>query len=299
MTLRHLKIFKEVYEQKSVTRAAEKLYLAQPAVSNALAEIEKQYGVILFQRLSKALLETESGRQLYERACAVLSAFEDFEKNARQANRTDSLRLGTSLSIGTYILPQLLALLKEKFSDTSFSVKIFKTSAIAQLVASGELDFGLVETGVSLSCLKTEKFFGDKLVAVCAPSYPAPKNLTAADLMRHDFILREEGSASRDVFDDYLKKYELTLRPVIESANPQAAAECALSGLGIAILPLSIVEKSVAENKLRIVEIENANFIRSYYLLTHKDKRFTPNQADIYTFCKNYGTSFKNNAHCL
>lgn len=108
MTLRHLRIFKEVCELKSVTKAANKLYIAQPAVSVAIAELEKKYDVKLFQRIKNRMVITSAGKQLYERALTVLNNFDDFESTAYESGKTCGLKIGASLTIGTFLLPAMI-----------------------------------------------------------------------------------------------------------------------------------------------------------------------------------------------
>lgn len=95
-------------ELKSVTKAANKLYIAQPAVSVAIAELEKKYDVKLFQRIKNRMVITSAGKQLYERALTVLNNFDDFESTAYESGKTCGLKIGASLTIGTFLLPAMI-----------------------------------------------------------------------------------------------------------------------------------------------------------------------------------------------
>lgn len=293
MTLRHLRIFKEVCELKSVTKAANKLYIAQPAVSVAIAELEKKYDVKLFQRIKNRMVITSAGKQLYERALTVLNNFDDFESTAYESGKTCGLKIGASLTIGTFLLPAMIKKIREFYPAVRLQIKIFPKNSVEKMVLTGELDFGLVENSVTDAHLDAREFFEDKLVAVCSPDYPAPEKLRFKDADKYDFILRESGSASREKFEQLAKKNSAAVTPFIETVNPQAAESCAAAGLGIAVLPLSMVRARLDRGELRTVPVVDADFKRSYCLITHKQKVFSSLQKEITELCVNMGKEYK------
>ena len=130
MTIRHLKVFVCVCRHQSMTKAAEELFIAQPAVSNTISEIEKNYKVKLFERINKKLFLTDEGKILLIKAQEVLSAFNEFEEQALNSSKKPLLRIGSSLTIGKQKLPWLLRNLKENFEDIDFQISINQTSVI-------------------------------------------------------------------------------------------------------------------------------------------------------------------------
>lgn len=288
MTLRHLKIFKEVCDCRSVTQAAKNLYIAQPSVSAVIAEMEKHYHVALFGRIKNRLVITEAGQELYERACNVLNGFEDFENCAYKKSRADAVKIGTSLTIGTFLLPKLLQKMKTEIPTARPQIKIFPKETVEKAVLTGELDMGLVENAVDLQNFDAQKFYRDELVAACAKDYPAPDELKIEDLYAHRFILREKGSASRERFERFLQENGVKIEPFIESANPQAALHCAAAGLGIAVLPLGIIEDKLADGTLRRIMLGNAVFEREYFVISRKKKKFTALQSEVLALCTRF-----------
>lgn len=221
MTLRHLKIFTEVCRTGSITRAAENLYMAQPAVSVAIAELEKNYGIQLFERINKRLVITEIGRRMYDEASLVLNAFSAFEEHAKRESSHEKLRLGSSLTVGKYMIPRIAADITHAFPDVQISIKIHQTRLIEEMVLRGELDFALIESGASGEALTEIPFYEDRLVAVCAKDYPAADELSAKELAGHRFFLREKGSAARDYFDQYCAREKIRIEPAVESVSTQ------------------------------------------------------------------------------
>ena len=287
MTLRHLKIFKEVCDHGSITKAAEALFIAQPSVSVAISELEKHYNVTLFQRISNRLIITEEGKSVYERACNVLNAFDDFESTAYNGD-IPKIKIGTSLTVGTYILPDLMCQIKKLFPQVQVSVKIFQTKIIEDLVAKGELDIGLIESSTSLPVLQAEKFSEDELVVVCSQNFPAPDNISKNEIASYPFILREQGSASRDLFDMYLKQNDIHFTPSVETVIPQAAIELAKLGLGIAVLPFGMVKELISSKVLKRINLEGAKFQRTYFIIAHRQRNLSTLQKQIYDLCLNY-----------
>ena len=124
MTIRHLKVFICVCKHGNMTKAAEELFIAQPAVSNTIAEIEKNYNVKLFERINKRLFLTDEGKILLIKAQEAVSAFNEFEELALDSSKKPLLKIGSSLTIGKQKLPKLLRRLKENFEDIDVQVYI-------------------------------------------------------------------------------------------------------------------------------------------------------------------------------
>ena len=288
MTLRYLRIFKEVCEQKSVTKAAKKLFISQPSVSVVISDLEKKYNVKLFMRIRNRLVITEEGQELYTRACNVLNNFDDFETLAFENSSSNIVKIGTSLTIGTFLLASLLKELQKQYPQAQYKVKIFPKEKIENMFLQGELDFGLVENVVNHSELIAQQFYEDKLVAVCAPDFSAPETLNVQELKNFPLILREKGSATRDFFDGYLKQYGTELFPFIETSNPQAAINCTKEGLGITILPLSMVQENLQNNSLRMIDLNDVDLKRFYFIVSHKQKVFSNLQKNILSVCEKY-----------
>ena len=124
MTLRHMRIFQKIYETQSVTRAAEALHMTQPAVTRALQELEKYYGLRLFERLNRRLTVTEAGRRMYDYALHLTETFDTMEKSLRDGERQGVLRVGASVRLGCSLLPQLARTFQEEHPGVEVRVRI-------------------------------------------------------------------------------------------------------------------------------------------------------------------------------
>ncbi len=155
MTIRHLKMFAAVCEYGGVTRAAEALHVAQPVVSTAVSELEKYYGIRLFERINQRLVITEQGGELLVKARDVISCFEDFEGLAREDSGKPRVRVGSSLTIAQTGLPAIIKKIRERYPAVDLCIEANKTSEIEEGIMRGELDFGIVEDRVTSAVMKS------------------------------------------------------------------------------------------------------------------------------------------------
>lgn len=290
MTLRHLNIFVTVCRFNSITKAAQHLYIAQPSVSVAIAEMEKHYNVVLFERINKRLVITDTGKQLYIQACQVLDGFKTLEETALKLNKSGKIRIGTSITIGKYMIPFAVAWIRDKFPDADVSVKINQTKEIELMILSGQLDIGFVEGQIYSDNLDVRPFARDRLIAVCGMQFKAPDKLKAEDFKTYPLILREKGSGSRDLLDSTLASRHISAQPFIESTSTQSIIQCAINNLGITVLPYSLVKSHLEANHLRQLQTEGMKLDRTYHVVMHKDKLLSPMQQQVLDMC----CSFKN-----
>lgn len=287
MTLRHLKIFVAVCECGGITKAAEALHFAQPAVSTTISELEKYYKVALFDRINQRLVITDMGKALFIKAKNILAGFDDFEALAFEGGNNPSVRIGCSLTIGKTFLPRYIKKLQEHIPSAKPTVVINKTSVIEQGLESGNLDFGFVEGEIASPCLIATPFGGDRIVAVCHSDYLITSSVTLSELTKHPLLLREKGSASREMFERAVLASHHTVKATIESASNQCLISSAEAGLGISILPEGLVSESLKIGMLKQISVTDTDFSRTHYLLIHKNKKLNPIQKQAYELYEN------------
>ena len=146
MTLRHLRIFVTVCETGSMTAAAQILYIAQPAISLAVSEMEEHYKVRLFDRISRRLYLTDSGRQALEYARHIIALFDEMEQGVGGGQEAKELRIGTSITIGSCLLPGYIRELKERFPSLTVQAAVGNSEAIEQKLLENQIDICLLYT---------------------------------------------------------------------------------------------------------------------------------------------------------
>ncbi len=289
MTIRHLRFFVCVAKHLSMTRAAEELFIAQPAVSTTISEIEKHYQIQLFERINKRLYLTDEGKKLLIKAQSVLAAFDDFEESATNSSARPRLRIGSSLTIGNRKIPWLLRQLKEHFPDVDFQISINQTSIIESKILSGALDFAFIQGKPSDTNIDSRLIECSTLAVVCGNQYAMPDTVTLKELCEYDLLLREDEGVSREFLDHIFARENIVVNPIIESISNQALISAATQNLGVTILPEALLTRSLQNGELRKISVSDYEFSRNSYLIYHKDKVFGSMKKDIFDYCyQNY-----------
>lgn len=292
MTLRHIRIFVSVFQNNSITKASQELHLAQPSVSLAVRELEEYYGIRLFDRIGRHIAPTECGEEFYEYAVHIVSLFDEMEKKMRNWDTFGTLRVGASITIGTHILPDLIHRYQEKFSDLTIEAKINRSSSIEDALIHSDIDLGLVETQPSHPDLRADPFMQDSMCAIVPPGHPlTSKKITSlAELSRFPFLMREKGSAGRELLDASFSLLQISISPRWESASTQALVRAVAEGLGVAVLPYLLVKKEIEEGTVCQVPLDHP-IVRNLNIIYHKSKFLTDNMKSFIEFCKKYGKS--------
>ena len=172
MTLRHMRIFAEVYRTRNVTHAAQNLHMTQPAVTRAIQELEQHYGVRLFERLYRHLSPTEAAQRLYAQAVYLLDTFDHMEAAMRDWDSLGVVRVGATVTLGSTILPVLARRFAALYPGIELQAKVANGSVLADALCENQLDLALLENSVSVPDLHTEPIGTDCLCAVLAPAHP-------------------------------------------------------------------------------------------------------------------------------
>ena len=289
MTIRHLKVFICVCKHMSMTKAAEELFIAQPAVSTTISEIEKNYNIILFERINKKLFLTDEGKLLLIKAQEVVLAFEEFEELAGDSSKMPLIKIGSSLTIGKQKLPRLLRLLKENFKNIDIQVSVNQTSVIESKILNGTLDFAFIQGKPSDPNIRSRLVDCNNLIAVCGNKYNIPETVTLEELCHYALLLREDESVSREFLDNIFALKNITVTPVMESISNQALISAAVQNLGVTVLPEALLTRQLNKGGLRKITVADYEFTRNSYLIYHKNKTFSTAKQQIFDFCyKNY-----------
>ena len=281
MTIRHLKTFCAVCEAGGITRAAEKLCVAQPSVSQTIGELERYYGVSLFDRVGRRLVLTPEGERLRVKAQEAIASFSEFEEAARDTKVRHIIRIGSSVTAGQMALPRLITAIETTLDRAECRAIADSAAAVEQLVEEGSLDFALVEGSVSRA-LAAEAVFSDRLLAVCSAGMKIKNTLSPAELVSLPLLLRRRGSASRDLLDERLSALGLKAQPKLSSSSNSVLLAAAREGLGVAVLPEALVAAELAAGRLKEVRIQELELSRRWFAVRRQDKKFTPVQQQAF-----------------
>lgn len=288
MTIRHMQIFAAVYRQESVTKAAEELHMTQPAVTRAIHEIEQHYGIRLFERMHRRLLVTEAGRELYTYAVHILDAFDQMEKELHDWDQAGVIRIGATMTLGSEYLPGILRQFLKEHPRIAVRAMVDNASRLQTALLSNELDLALIEGTVTEPDLVAEPFAEDRLLLVVPPDSGLREKETVkvSELSAYPLLLRNPGSVGRRLVDSVFAARGLSVEPMLESASTGAILSFVQEGLGISLLPESLVQRQIRSGGVASVPIEDESFQRQNYLVWHRNKHLTASMKELAALCR-------------
>lgn len=321
-----MRIFLVVTENgNNLTRTANQLYMAQPAVTVAIQELEQYYGVNLFDRLGKRLYLTEAGKQFREYVVRILGLFDDMEEGMKSWGSRGVLRVGSSITIGSQFMPGYVEEYAKTHPNIDTQVLIGPSDRIEKKILNNELDIALVESPVHESHLIAEQYMEDYLVII-APGNSKERDLynsfcedqretqrqeasakqqerpdeiqdespkeiqemTVEEFASQRLLLREPGSGTRESIEKVLEPFSIQLKTSWEATSTTALVNAVISGLGISIVPRRMVEAPLRSGQIREIHVQGLEFQRYFYMVYHRDKLLTAPIRDFMELCRNY-----------
>ena len=276
MVIRYLEILEAIAETGTFTSAAKKLYITQSAVSHAVAELEKQAGTALFERLPKGAALTRCGASLLEESRSILTACRNLDRRMSHLEENTTVHIVSSITIASFLLPEILRDLKTSFPQIPLSVRVVSAITAIDILQRGNADIAFWEGAAPKGNFQTILLGSYNLCAACAPDFDlSVKAISPDQLCRYPLLLREQGSAIRDTLDNTLALANLRVEPVWESVNSLALMKAAEAGLGITILPEKLLSDSLLLKKLRLISLDKMKMENQMLALFHKDKYIT------------------------
>lgn len=257
MELQQLRGFFEVARQGSFTRAADKLFLTQPAVSQQIKALEEELGQSLLERGRKGVRLTQAGEALFRRVRSVLGelAAARAELEEMGTHVRGRVLLATSDTNCTYVLPPVLGRFRERFPEVEVDIRNKMSSEIGQLVLADEIDFGLATLPIRDRGLSTEPVFERSDVWICPAGHPLSrrKAVRPATAGRYPLLALERGSQSRSLLDAVLRGAGTTPAIVMELGSIEIIKRFVEIGFGVALVPQVSLADEVAAGRLAAV----------------------------------------------
>ena len=264
-----IKVFQSVATNLSFTKAAEELFISQPAISKHIQELEKEYNVRLFERLGSHIQLTKAGQLMLEHTTRILKCYQklDFDMNALQKNATGELRIGASTTISQYIMPEIIASFHREHTDIRVTMLSGNSREVEAALAADKIDIGMVEGIIRQPQLKYTPFMDDELVAIVRTgntSVPAD-SITLDELKRLPIVIREFGSGTLDVIRLALKKHGIGLSDLNIEMNfgtTEGIKHYVEHSDCLGIVGIRSVNKEIYGNVFRIVDIDGVTLSR-------------------------------------
>lgn len=263
MADRRLQVFYTVARQLSFTKAAELLFMTQPAVTFQVKQLEEHFNTRLFERSHGKIALTPAGDLALEFAERILNLSAEMETRVGEMTGQISgpLMIGASTTIAEYMLPRILGEFKARYPQVQARLTVANSETIENKVSDHTLDIGLIEAPSHHPNLVTEICCDDELVVICAPSHglAAYDMVTPAQLAEQPYVSREDGSGTRQVVDSYFREAGVPpedLNIVMEMGSREAIKGTVEAGLGIAIVSSSTIVKEIKLGDLVAVPLK-------------------------------------------
>lgn len=236
------------------------------------------------------------GREFYGYAVHVVGLFDEMEKKIRNWDAIGVLRVGSSITIGTHILPELLKQFQKRYPGLKVEAVVANSAIVEERLLHNEVDIGLVETTPEQPDILAEPFMDDMLCAVAAPGHPLTQKgeVRLTELAEYPFLMREKGSSVRDAVDACLALLQLQVRPAWESVSSQAIVRAAAAGLGVTILPYLLVREDLERGTVARIPLASP-IRRKLNVIYHKSKYLTENMKIFMEMAREYGRGESSN----
>ena len=254
-----LKVVRAVAEHLNFRKAAEQLFLIQPAVTLQIKALENDLGMRLFDRTGGRITLTRQGSALlgYANQLARLASQAERELGCSEGIVSGELALGASTTIAQYVLPRLLEVFQNEYPKIQFSLQSGNTSEVVRCLLEGRVALGLIEGPAGERGVRTEPFMEDELMLITPPSFDSDR-LAPAQFLSSSLLMRERGSGSRRVVELALEKVGFKLKAfkkVMELDSTEAIKSAVEAGLGVGFVSRWAIAKELELGTLKIAEV--------------------------------------------
>lgn len=288
MTIRNLEIFTKVAVLGSMSSAAKNLYITQPSVSLAIAEIEKEYNVQLFDRIGNRLRLTPTGQQLLVYTSSIIQQYKTMELFLKDESHNAGIRIGATATIGHYIIAPVIEQLKKEIPGLKCEVTVASTGIIEDRLLKSELDIGFVEGDITEPTLVVKPVIEDELTIICSNRHRfyGQKSIHLQELEGESLILRELGSGTRTKVESILRENHISYLPEWNCYSFETIKEAIMHNLGITIMSPRVVRRELQNGDLWACKIEDVNFTRTFDLVCRQNKYFSEALSRFVEICE-------------
>lgn len=280
MQIESLKVFCDLAETESFTKAAQINAITQSAVSQQISSLEKQFKSLLIERSKKKFRLTREGQVLYEYSKQIIQTYDGLHSKLQEIKDiiSGTVRVATIYSIGLHDLPPYIKKFLKNYPTVNVHVEYRRSNQVYEDVLGNVVDLGLVAYPSKDNRLEIVNLRKDRLVLICHPHHPLARSKTAklAEISGQRFIGFEPDIPTRKAIDKILRDNNVTIQHVMEFDNIETVKRAVEIEAGISIVPQSTVVQEVAKETLAQIELQDAEFYRPLAALYKKNKVLSP-----------------------
>ncbi|MGC9324451.1 MAG: LysR substrate-binding domain-containing protein [Desulfomonilia bacterium] len=290
MNIHQVHIFNIAAKTLSITKTAKKMHLSQPSVSIQIKDLEDSLGVRLFDRTNRKITLTDAGKVFFEYSERLLTLIDEVNAIMHEFSSGDVGRLviGTSNTVGIYVLPRYLGEFKDLYPKAEIALMIQNRQEAFEQCLAGESDFAILQDPPKHPDILSEFFMKDELVIVCSAKHrwSGRDSLTVKMLTSEPepIILREEGSGTRDLIEYALKRYGIERKVTMELSSSEGIKRAVEANLGVAVLSKNVIRTELKNGSLVALTIKDVNTKRDFFIVRNRKRKFMPLMMRFYEF---------------
>ena len=277
-TLRQLQVFEKVASHLNYSRAAEELYLSQPAVSMQIKQLEGHIGLPLFEQMGKKIFLTEAGRELFHYSRNIAQQLAEMEVVFDEMKGLGKGRLTLSVvNTANYFTPQLLAKFCRLHPNINVTLQVANRAAVLKQLADNSTDLAVMGRPPEGLDIDAEPFMDNPLVVIAAPEHPLArlKRVRFSQLAPETFLSREPGSGTRSAMERVFAQHSIQPHIGMEMETNEAIKQAVRAGMGLGILSLHSIELELETKRLAVVNVEDFPLLRHWFVVHRANKRLS------------------------
>lgn len=278
VTLRQLRVFESVARHLSFSRAAEELFLSQPAVSMQIKQLENQVGLPLFEQIGKKIYLTEAGKELYHYSRAVAQQLSDMEHALNELKGLERGRLSIAVvSTANFFAPQLLARFVQQHPGVQVSLSVVNRETVLRQLAENEIDLAIMGLPPEGLDVRWQPFMENPLVVIAPPNHPLAreKRIPMKRLAEEVFVIREPGSGTRGAMERFFAEHRVQLRTSMQMGTNEAIKQAVQAGMGLGVVSYHTIELELETKRLKVLDVVGFPIRRNWYLVHRQQKRLS------------------------
>lgn len=277
-TLRQLQVFEKVASHLNYSRAAEELYLSQPAVSMQIKQLEGHIGLPLFEQMGKKIFLTEAGRELFHYARSIAQQLTEMEAVFDEMKGGGQGKLTLSVvNTANYFTPQLLATFCQCHPNINVILQVANRDAVLKQLADNNTDLAIMGQPPDGLDIDAVQFMDNPLVVIASPSHPLAQQtqISFSQLAEQNFLSREKGSGTRSAMERVFAQHNIQPHISMEMETNEAIKQAVQAGMGLGILSLHSIELELETHRLLMLNVEHFPLLRHWFVAHRKTKRLS------------------------
>lgn len=277
-TLRQLQVFEKVASHLNYSRAAEELYLSQPAVSMQIKQLESHIGLPLFEQMGKKIFLTEAGRELHHYSRTIAQQLSEMEVVFSEMKGLNQGKLTLSVvNTANYFTPQLLAKFCQRHPHINIILHVANRDAVLKQLADNNTDMAIMGQPPDSIDISAESFLDNPLVVIAATNHPLAKlkRVKFSQLATETFLSREPGSGTRSAMERVFAQHQIQPHISMEMETNEAIKQAVQAGMGLGILSLHSIELELETKRLVVLNVEHFPLLRHWFVAHRSNKRLS------------------------